>query len=359
MHLDLTPDQALELGQVAEGALAPLDGFMGERDFLATVEDMRLADGSLFPLPVVLDLDEATARRVGSASRVDLNWGGTTVGHIEPAEAWTVDKSRVVERIYGTAETAHPGVRFFMEGGDWFVGGRVGLTDAGRELLFPDGATPDVTRRRFAEKGWTTVAGFQTRNVPHRAHEQLQRVALEHVDGLFIQPLVGRKKAGDYTPEAIVAGYRALISEFYPTGRVEFGVLRTAMRYAGPREAVFHALIRRNYGCTHFIVGRDHAGVGSYYGKYDAQRLAIAHAEELGVRIMPLNGPYHCRRCDGIVSEASCRHLHEEPDAISHISGTDVRAYLRDERTPPSWVMRTEVFAALAGLELFIAEDGA
>ena len=200
--------------------------------------------------------------------------------------------------------------------------------------------------------------GFQTRNVPHRAHEYLHRTALEHVDGLFIQPLIGRKKKGDYTREAILAGYRALLDGCYPEDRVELGVLTTAMRYAGPREAVFHAIIRRNYGCTHFIVGRDHAGVGGYYGDYDAQWLATSFEGELGIRIMPLNGPYHCHVCEGTVTEQTCRHFVTDPDSVVPISGTEVRNYLRAREDPPAFMMRRSVAQALHAVPLFIEDEG-
>ena len=201
------------------------------------------------------------------------------------------------------------------------------------------------------------MVGFQTRNVPHRAHEYLQRVALEHCDGLFIQPLVGRKKIGDYTPEAIIVANQLLVDQFYPPHRVVLGILSTAMRYAGPREALFHALIRRNYGCTHFIIGRDHAGVGEYYGKYSAHELARQFEGDLGIDIMYLHGPYHCRRCDGIVTEHTCAHLHSDPAAITQISGTDMRTVLSGGKEPEPHLMRSEVVEALKGINLFVGEN--
>jgi sulfate adenylyltransferase len=355
--IDLTPIQTLELGKIAGGCFSPVTGFMGEEDFASVVSDMRLTSGELFPLPVVLDVDRATAEWVGKQSTVPLRSGGEHVGDISPDSVFTVDKLPVCEAVFGTTEREHPGVRFFLDGGAWFVGGAVSVAPEALERMFADELTPEQTRDRFASRGWQTVVGFQTRNVPHRAHEYLQRTALEHVDGLFIQPLIGRKKTGDYTREAILAGYRALLNECYPENRVELGVLTTAMRYAGPREAVFHAIIRRNYGCTHFIVGRDHAGVGGYYGTYDAQRLATSLGEELGIRIMPLNGPYHCPQCEGIVTEQTCRHFVTEPDSIVPISGTEVRDYLRARKDPPAFMMRQSVAQALHGVSLFIEED--
>ena len=184
-----------------------------------------------------------------------------------------------------------------------------------------------------------------------------QRIALEQVDGLFIQPLVGRKKKGDYTPQAILRGYRTLIGEFYPADKVALGILSTYMRYAGPREAVFHALVRRNYGCTHFIIGRDHAGVGDYYGTYEAHEMTRRFDGDLGIEIMYLHGPYFCGRCDGIVTEQTCPHEKDLPDSVTHISGTDMRAMLLGGKEPDAHLMRPEVIAALQGTELFIEDD--
>ncbi|HJM60695.1 MAG TPA: sulfate adenylyltransferase, partial [Alphaproteobacteria bacterium] len=180
----------------------------------------------------------------------------------------------------------------------------------------------------------------------------------EIADGLFVQPLLGRRKAGDYTPEAIIAGYNALIGEYMHGNRLVLGVLTTAMRYAGPREAIFHAIVRRNYGCTHFIVGRDHAGVGDYYGKYQAHALVETVADELGIEILCLCGPFHCRHCDGIVTEKTCPHVDTDPNAVTEISGTNMRAMLVGGREPDPHLMRPEVIAALRDVPLFIEEDG-
>lgn len=236
----------------------------------------------------------------------------------------------------------------------FFIGGPVRLIKR-PAIEYPDfEITPKESKKLFSKLGMKTVAGFQTRNVPHRAHEYLQRVALEHVDGLFIQPLVGYKKKGDYTTAAVIKGYQALIENFYPKEKVILGTLSTAMRYAGPREAVFHAIVRRNYGCSHFIVGRDHAGVGNYYGKYDAHALTESFGDELGIKIMRLHGPYYCKRCDGIVTEQTCRHEKYMPEEVTHISGTDMRAMLEGGLMPNKNLMRPEIIEALSGVHLFI-----
>jgi sulfate adenylyltransferase len=217
--------------------------------------------------------------------------------------------------------------------------------------------TPEETRAYFARAGWQTIAGFQTRNVPHRAHEYLQRLALEQVDGLFIQPLVGSKKRGDYSPAAVLGGYRTLVERFLPANRVLLGILTTAMRYAGPREAVFHAIVRRNYGCTHFVVGRDHAGVGGYYGIYEAHELTRQFDGELGITVMRMSGPFYCAICDGIATERTCGHATTHPDAITEVSGTLVRRLLASGGELRPELIRPAVVESLAGLDIFINED--
>jgi len=355
--LNLNKRQYLELEKIGVGAFAPLDGFMGEADFQAVVDRMRLASGEVFSLPVVLDVAEAFADSVQIGTNVSLLFDGGVVGELEVVSAYTCSKPDVSLRIYGTSDLAHPGVAHFHRMQTHFLGGRVNLL---RRVGFEYSAfelTPVETRDRFASLGWETIAGFQTRNVPHRAHEYLQRTALEVCDGLFVQPLVGYKKRGDYNPLAIIAGYTALFEHFFPPSRVVLGVLSTAMRYAGPREAVFHAIIRRNYGCTHFIVGRDHAGVGGYYGKYDAHDLTRTLDGELGIEILRLSGPFYCRRCDGIATEKTCRHIEDHPDETHQISGTDMRTLLAGQGAPAPELMRPEVVAAVSGMPLFVEDD--
>lgn len=356
-ELALSRSQYLELEKLGLGAFRPLDGFMNEDQFHAVVDGMRLPDGGVFPLPVVLDVAATTADRLHGAARVALTYDDEEVGELRPESRFVCDREAVSTKIFGTADPTHPGAAFFGAGGEVFLGGPVKLTHRAKLDISEFELTPEQTRATFAERGWRTVVGFQTRNVPHRAHEYLQRVALEFFDGLFIQPLVGRKKKGDYTPEAIMTGYRALISGFYPKNRVVLGILSTAMRYAGPREAVFHAIIRRNYGCTHFIVGRDHAGVGDYYGKYDAHDLTRRFDGELGIEILRLHGPYHCALCDGMVTEHTCPHYKLDGDAITEISGTDMRAILTGGKQPDAHLMRREIVESLESVPLFIEES--
>lgn len=356
-ELQINQRQYLELEKIAFGAFLPLTGFMNGEEFSSVVNQMRLPTGTPFPLPILMDVSAEQARRVRSLDRAALVYQDQEVGQLFPADTYTCDKEEVALKVFGTKDAAHPGVDHFYRMGECFIGGRVELSRRVNFEFSDYEITPAASRAHFARSGWKTVVGFQTRNVPHRAHEYLQRVALELADGIFIQPLVGRKKRGDYHPLAILAGYRALIDGFLPPERVLLGILSTAMRYAGPREAVFHALIRRNYGCTHFIIGRDHAGVGNYYEKYAAHALARTFAGELGIEILYLYGPFHCRACGGIVTEKTCPHLRTAPHQTRQISGTDVRATILGQGTIPAEVMRPEVIASLKGLPVLIDEE--
>ena len=353
-HISINRRQYLELEKLSLGAFAPLTGFMREEEFVSVVEHLRLPTGQVFPLPIVLDLSVGEAEGILPVMSLVLLLDGVEVGEVHVESVFTCNKQAVSKQVYGTTDDRHPGVAQFRQMGEVFLGGPVQLKRRATFDFSEHELTPTATRTFFAAKGWKTIVGFQTRNIPHRAHEHLLRLALELADGLFVQPLVGWKKRGDCTPAAILTAYRALIDGFLPRERVLLGVLSTAMRYAGPREAVFHAIVRRNYGCTHFIVGRDHAGVGDYYGKYDAQALACRFNGELGIAILPLAGPFYCTRCGGTATDRTCPH---EDGARIEISGTRVRArLLGGEPCPPEWV-RPEVLESLQGTQAFIDED--
>jgi sulfate adenylyltransferase len=356
-ELSLTERQYLEFEKIALGAFAPLSGFMNEDEFVGVVHHLRLPNGQLFPLPVVLDLSADQVASVTGSQSVTLLFDDQEVGELRPESVFRCDKVEVARKVYGTDDVAHPGVAHFLRMGDTFVGGEVRLRSRVRFDFSEYELTPAETRAHFEAHGFKTVAGFQTRNVPHRAHEYLQRLALEHCDSLFIQPLVGSKKPGDYLPSAILAGYRVLIDEFLPADRVLLGVLSTAMRYAGPREALFHAIIRRNYGCTHFVVGRDHAGVGNYYRLYEAHELTRRYERELGISILRFSGPFYCRRCDGIVTQRHCPHIDTDPNAVTQISGTSIRAMLSKGTSVRPELLRPEVAMGVKGLPLFIEDD--
>lgn len=357
-EIQLDRQQFLEFEKVAIGAFAPLRGFMNGDEFSSVVNSMRLPDGTPFPLPVILPVEDALVPGIKGSNVITLLHEGEEVGSIAPEEVYRPDLSGAVPKIFGATDDRHPGVHFFKRMPPWFVAGPVRISERAIKRFSGDAHTPQEAVALWKAKGWQRVAGFQTRNVPHRAHEYLIRLALETMDGVLVQPLVGRRKAGDYTTEAILAGYRALIGSVLPADRVEFGVLSTWMRYAGPREAVFHAIIRRNYGCTHFIVGRDHAGVGDYYGLYDAHELTRRFDGELGIEILRYCGPFYCRRCGGIATERTCAHFHADPSQVEEISGTMIRRILSEDAPVAEHLFRPEVAAAIRKIQpLFVEEN--
>ena len=340
-----------DLELIATGAYSPLTGFLGSGDYRRVIHEMRLADGRPWPLPVTLRVT-ATA---GLEETVALKGpDGTVLGLLEVGEVYTASKDEEARLVYQTTDGKHPGVAQLHAQGDWLVGGDIWLL--GRAVpAFPELALdPADTRRAFAERGWRTVVGFQTRNPVHRAHEYIQKAALETVDGLLLHPLVGQTKDDDVPAAVRVKSYRVLLERYYPRDRVLLAAFPAAMRYAGPREAVFHALVRQNYGCTHFIVGRDHAGVGSYYGPYDAQRIFDRFGPgEIAIQPVCFEHTFYCQRCGGMASPKTCPH-----DAAAHVtlSGTRVREMLRSGTLPPPEFSRPEVVQVLAeGLREVVA----
>jgi len=353
MLITINKNQYLELEKLHIGAFSPLHGFMNEKEFHSVANELRLPDGAIFPLPVVFDISREEFKSIRDQKIVDLHYEGKKVGSIVPNDFYECDRKIAATKIYGTDSIDHPGVSYFYDLKPVFVGGSVELYERPAFEFSAYEYTPNETKKIFQDRRWHSVVGFQTRNVPHRAHEYLLRVALEVADGLFVQPLVGHKKAGDFSPSAILAGYEALIEGYFPRKKVLLGTLSTVMRYAGPREAIFHAIIRRNYGCTHFIVGRDHAGVGNWYGLYEAHELTRRFDGELGIQILRLNGPYYCHKCDTIVTISSCSH--EDSNLVEHISGTYMRSLLQSGKTPDPHLMRKDVLDALSSTDCFIS----
>lgn len=340
MTVTVNEETLQDMINITTGVLAPLTGFLGEEDFRSVVDRCRLADGQVFPLPVTLDVPGEQYEQAEPGDMITLSFHGRVVGELVADSKFIMTESDL-EKVFRTLDDAHPGVRKERERFPYRVGGPVTLLDH----AFLNGALrPEDTKRIFFEKNWKTVVGFQTRNPIHKAHEHIQRIGLEVCDGLFINPIVGWKKRGDFTEEAVMAAYRKMAEEFYPPERVHIAGLKTQMRYAGPREAVFHALIRRNLGCTHFIIGRDHAGVGGYYGPYDAHALARELEPELGISLLLTREPYYCRRCGQIVTDKHCAHYNT--DRVE-ISGTIIRRYIQNGSIPNEIMLRKEIFQAI------------
>jgi sulfate adenylyltransferase len=309
---------------------------------------MRLSNNLLWSIPVTLPVGREIAQDIEAGQEIALCEDGRVLAIMEIAEKYDYDKQLEAEKVYGTTDIDHPGVSRVINQGDVLLGGEIWVLNlpkaAGDE--FPElRHTPVQTRRMFARRGWRRIVGFQTRNPIHRAHEYIQKAALETVDGLFIHPLVGETKSDDIPADVRIASYEAILRDYYPAESVLLGVFPAAMRYAGPREAIFHALIRKNYGCTHFIVGRDHAGVGDYYGTYDAQQIfAQFDREDIGIEILPFDYTFYCKRCGMVVSSKTCPH---DSENWIYLSGTQVREMLeRGEMLPPEFT-RPEVSKVL------------
>ncbi|HXG40636.1 MAG TPA: sulfate adenylyltransferase [Candidatus Limnocylindrales bacterium] len=341
--VELGERELADLEMIGVGALSPLTGFMRRLDYETCVETMRLSDGLLWPMPVTLAVDRERARAIHEGREIALtDPSGRPVGLMQVTETYTYDPRREAELVFGTTDEAHPGVARLYAQGDVLLGGPVWVFERpNRDDFGAYRRTPLETRRLFDERGWRTVVAFQTRNPVHRAHEYLQKVALEIVDGLLLHPLVGATKSDDVPADVRMRTYEEILARYYPAERVLLSVFPAAMRYAGPREAVFHAICRKNYGCTHFIVGRDHAGVGSYYGTYDAQAIFDRFdPAELGIVPLRFEHAFFCRACGNMATSKTCPH-----DRSEHVvlSGTRVREMLTTGELPPPEFTRPEV----------------
>ena len=345
-RVPLSPMAASDLELLAVGALSPLTGFMTRSDYENVVRTMHLSSGLAWTIPVVLPIEDSIAEQVQEGQEVALVEGDRILAVMEIQDKFHYDKDLEAREVYKTDATAHPGVARLYQQGNTLLGGPVWLVDWPKNQEFLDFRhTPAQMRRMFASRGWRRVVGFQTRNPIHRAHEYIQKTALEIVDGLLLHPLVGETKSDDIPADVRMESYQSLLRDYYPPDRVVLGVFPAAMRYAGPREAIFHALARKNYGCTHFIVGRDHAGVGNYYGTYDAHYIFDDfNAGEIGITPLFFDHAFYCRKCGGIVSAKTCPH---GKDHWIHLSGTQVREMLERGEMLPEEFTRPEVSKVL------------
>jgi len=341
----LAPERTSELENIACGVFSPLEGFLGEADFHSVLHRSRLADGTAWTIPIVLDVDGDTAAGLAPGQDAALaDEEGRVRGLLHVTDKYRFDRTEMAEATFATSDDRHPGVARVMQMADWLVGGQIDLLERAPHPCDGHRLDPRETRLLFREKGWRTVGAFQTRNVPHAGHEYLQKVVLAITDGLMIQPVIGRKKPGDFKDEAILQAYDAIIAQYFVPERTVLNILLTEMRYAGPREAIHHAIMRQNYGCTHIVIGRDHAGVGKYYHPEAAIEI-FRDFPDLQIQPLTIHGDFfHCFRCGQLASERTCPHPADEHIAFS---GTEIRRLLGEGRTPPPQIMRPEVFAVL------------
>ncbi len=338
--------QLADLEMLAIGAYSPLAGFMTRADYVGVVNNMHLSNGLPWSVPITLAVTAEQANGIPLGSQVALlNAQGELQAVLRVEEKYGYDKQLEARQVYRTEDEAHPGVSVVYQQGEILLGGPVRVVALQQQAFAQYRYTPTQSRQLFAERGWRRVVGFQTRNPVHRAHEYIQKCAMETVDGLFLHPLVGDTKGDDIPADVRMRCYEVLLENYYPAERAVLGVLPAAMRYAGPREAIFHALMRKNYGCSHFIVGRDHAGVGNYYGTYDAHYIfAEFDAAALGITPMFFDHTFFCRACDAMASSKTCPHGNEQHVTLS---GTKVRHMLQAGEIPPREFSRPEVAKVL------------
>jgi sulfate adenylyltransferase len=343
--LTLDRMSVVDLRNIGVGRYSPLEGFIGKADLEAVVKTTRLKNGVVWSIPILLDVSEDEARALKEGEDICLkDEAGKPIAILHLAEKYTYPKQAIAKSVFGTDDLKHPGVKSTMEMKDVFLAGQIDLVDTSKEPFPKYNLTPSETRRVFEEKGWKTVVGFQTRNAPHNGHEHMQKVALSMVDGLFINPVIGKKKKGDFTDEAILKAYDVLLAEYFPGDRAFMSILPMEMRYAGPKEAIHHAIIRKNFGCTHLIVGRDHAGVGNYY-EPEAAIDIFKNFGDLEISPLTIRGDFfHCKKCAQLESERTCPHA---DDQKIKFSGTVIRKMLVEGGSPPPEIFRPEVFEAL------------
>lgn len=339
-RVQVSKELATDVENVANGTFAPLNGFMGENDYRNVLTEMRLIDDTPWTIPMVFDVDHTELNGASHGDEILLvDPEKRPLGILSIEELYSFDRKEHAKWVYGTNDAAHPGVAKTMQMKPTLVGGKIRGVGKTHDEFEKYALSPSETKVLFRQKGWKTIVGFQTRNVPHMGHENLQKTGLAFVDGIFINPVIGRKKKGDFKDEVILEAYNALVQNYYLKGSAVLAVLRTEMRYAGPREAVFHAIVRRNFGCTHFLIGRDHAGVGKFYHPFAAQEI-FKNFPDLGIIPLFFASFFYCRKCAGVANDRICPH-----DSSQRIdfSGTQLRDYVQRHQTPPPEMIRPEV----------------
>jgi sulfate adenylyltransferase len=332
---------------IAIGGFSPLTGFMDKNTAISVIEKIKLPGGTIWSIPILLPISKSYHVKIKNGDKVILqDKYNRVIAIIEVSEKFTLDLENYCQKVFKTTEIAHPGVKAVKEAGKYFLAGDIKLINRPlREKIdknyFKD---PLQTRKEFKEKGWNSIVAFQTRNPIHRAHEYLIKCALEITDGALIHPLVGETKPDDIPVNVRMQCYETIIENYFNTEKTMLTVLPTAMRYAGPKEAIHHMIMRKNYGCTHMIIGRDHAGVGDYYGTYEAQVLVDKVSEQLGIVVLKFEHSFYCKKCENMATKKTCSH---SADAHVFLSGTKVRKMLKDGEKPPKEFSRQEVAEVL------------
>ncbi len=339
--VDISPDLANDVENIADGIFSPLEGFLNQQDFESVVSKGRLANGIAWTMPTVLDVDDDTGKKMKEAGNVLLkNPEGTGIAILHVEDVYSYDKQATVNGVYGTNDESHPGVAKTNSMNDFLVGGKIDYIQRQNETeIRKHRMTPSQTRELFEKAGWKTIVAFQTRNPPHVAHEMLQKNAITTRDGVFVNPLIGKKKSGDFKDEIIVKAYEIMIENYYPPDKCQLATLHTEMKYAGPKEAIHHAIMRQNYGCTHIIIGRDHAGVGKFYDPFAAHKIFADYPE---LEIEPIFFPafFYCRKCLTFTNPNVCPH---DADDREQISGTKLREMIQNGEAPSEFILRPEV----------------
>jgi sulfate adenylyltransferase len=338
--IEVAIDLRNDIENIADGTFSPLEGFMSQEDFESVIESGHLKNGLAWTIPIVLDVDEKTAAEIKDSGEAVLKNNGDYFAVLNVDEVYSFDKSGTSKAVYQTDDIRHPGVARTLEMKDKLIGGKIEVIEKeSASSLRKYRMSPSETREEILRRGWKTVVGFQTRNVPHIAHEMLQKAALNIYDGLFLNPIIGKKKPGDFKDEVIIETYRTLLEKYYPKDRVMLVTLHTVMRYAGPREAIHHAIMRKNFGCSHIIIGRDHAGVGDYYPPFAAQEI-FKHYPDLGIQPLFFPAFYYCKKCISYANERNCPHGLEFREELS---GTKMRELINRAEIPAEHLMRPEI----------------
>ena len=340
LTFEVSSDIRNDAENIATGVFSPLVGFVGQEDFLNVLKEGRLSNGVPWTIPIVLDTEKQIAKRMKDLGDVILCSDGQKFGILHVHEIYEYNKQDMASAVYGTTDTNHPGVSRLFNMKEFLVGGEVEVFQMKEyDEIQKFRMHPSETRSEITKRGWKSIVGFQTRNVPHVAHEMLQKAALNIYDGLFLNPLIGKKKIGDFTDDLIISTYESLIDNYFPKNRVLFSTIHTSMRYAGPREAIHHAIMRKNFGCTHFIVGRDHAGVGNYYPPFAAQEIFQKYPD-LGITPVIFPSFYFCKKCMSFANEKTCPHGIESKEELS---GTMMRKMVNSGKIPEKHLMRPEI----------------